>query len=402
MKRIIPFMMIICLLFSSCQLQNDNTPQESDTSEEIRGVWISCYDHISAYGKTENEYEAETDRMFETIKNCGLNTAFVHLRAFSDAFYESDIFPYSAYIAGSQGGSLPFDPFEIMLKSAEKHRISVHGWINPFRISTKPDISALSNNNPAKEILDSGNADGAVCILDNGIYYSPAYESNHKLIIDGVKEILGKYDIDGIHIDDYFYPSADEAVDKKQYDSYISKGGNLPLDEWRRINVNAFVAALYSAVKSFGEDITVSISPAAKIENNKNELFADCSLWLSAEGYADLIIPQIYYGFNHETLPFDETLESWSRIGKNPKVSLACGIAAYKCDENHSYLNENERTDWQSRKNNLAMQISSVKNNKNYSGFVLFSYGNLINQNCAEEIENLKETINTEKINEER
>ena len=368
----------------------------------MRGVWISCYDHINASGKTETEYLSETDKMFKTIKKCGLNTAFVHLRAFSDAFYKSDIFPYSSYIAGNQGSLLPFDPFEIMLKSAEKHGISVHGWINPFRISSKTDVSALSEKNPAKKILDSGNTNGEICILDNGIYYNPTCESNHRLILDGVREIIEKYDIDGIHIDDYFYPSTDERIDKKQYDTYLSQGGRLSLSEWRTINVNAFVAALYSAVKSVNKDLTVSISPSAKIEENKNKLFADCELWLSSEGYADLIIPQIYFGFNHETLPFSETFEKWGSLKKNPSVKLACGIAAYKCDENYGYLNDNEKNDWQSKKNNLAMQVLFCRKNENYCGFVLFSYGDLKKQNCEEEINNLKKVINTETKNEER
>lgn len=375
--------------------QNENTP------EELRGVWISCYDHISAFGKTDIEYKAETDKIFETIKNCGFNTAFVHLRAFSDAFYESDIFPYSAYIAGGQGASLPFDPFEVMLESAKKHGISVHGWINPFRVSTKTDISALSKNNPARIILESGNENGEICMLDNGIYYNPICETNHKLILDGVREIIEKYDIDGIHIDDYFYPSTDEAIDKKQYDRYLSQGGRLSLQEWRKTAVNAFVSALYSAVKSENEELTVSISPAAKISSNENELYADCRLWLSAEGYADMIIPQIYFGFNHEILPFEETLNKWGKLERDSSVTLACGIAAYKCDENHNYLSENERSDWQSRKNNLAMQVCRIRENKNYGGFVLFSYGDLTNQNCEEEIYNLKEII-TESENEER
>lgn len=368
----------------------------------MRGVWISCYDHISASGKSETEYLAETDKMFETIKNCGLNTAFVHLRAFSDAFYESDIFPYSSYIAGSQGASLPFDPFEIMLKSAKKYGISVHGWINPFRISTKTDVSALSENNPAKKILDSGNKDGEICILDNGIYYNPTCESNHRLILDGIKEIIEKYDIDGIHIDDYFYPSTDEKIDSKQYQSYLSQGGKLSLAEWRKNNINAFVSALYGAVKSADENLTVSISPAANTETNEKELYADCNLWLSSEGYADLIIPQIYFGFNHKTLPFCDTLAEWSGFERNPSVRLACGIAAYKCDENYGYLDIDEKNDWQKSKNNLANQISFIKENSGYCGFVVFSYQNLISENCKEEIYRMTDTIKTEKTDEKR
>lgn len=402
MKKLIPFMMIICLLLSSCQLKKEENKQEINSTEELRGVWISCYEHINASDKTESEYLAETDKMFETIKNCGLNTAFVHLRAFSDAFYKSDIYPYSSYIAGTQGASLPFDPFEIMLKSAEKYGISVHGWINPFRISTKTDVSAICKSNPARKILDSGNENGEICILDNGIYYNPACESNHRLILDGIKEIIGKYDIDGIHIDDYFYPSTDEKIDGKQYEHYLSQGGKLPLSEWRKININAFVSALYSAVKSADENLTVSISPAANTDTNENELYADCGLWLSSEGYADMIIPQIYFGFNHNSLPFCEALEEWGSFKRNPSVKLACGIAAYKCDENYGYIDENEKNDWQGNKNNLANQIGFIRENSGYCGFVVFSYGNLASENCKEEISNMTDIIKTEKTDEKR
>ena len=402
MRKIIPFMMIICLLFSSCQLEKDEKSEIIESPEEIKGVWISCYDHISAYQKTKSQYLAETDRMFETIKSCGLNTAFVHLRAFSDAFYESDIFPYSSYIAGKQGNTLPFDPFEVMLTSAEKHGISIHGWINPFRISSKPDISALSNDNPARKIFESENKNGEICILDNGIYYNPTCESNHKIILDGIKEIIRKYDINGIHIDDYFYPSTDKNIDKLQFGNYLSDGGCLSLNEWRKTNVNAFVSALYSTVKSENKDMIVSISPSANTETNENELYADCGLWLSEEGYADMIIPQIYFGFNHETHPFGETLKKWGAFERNPSVKLLCGIASYKCNEKYSYISENEKLDWQSRKNNLAMQVDGIRKNKNYCGFAVFSYGDLINEKCKEEIDNLRNIIITENQNEER
>ena len=117
--------------------------------------------------------------------------------------------------------------------TAKKYGVEVHGWINPFRVSHKNDPSLLSAKNPAKLILDSGNADGDVCILPNGIYYNPASPAVHARIISGVKEILGKYDIAGIHIDDYFYPSTDKSVDEKQYSAYTAKGGKLSLKDWR-------------------------------------------------------------------------------------------------------------------------------------------------------------------------
>ena len=368
------------------------TTKPAETQTELRGIWISCYDYISAAGKTRSEYKAETDKMFKSIADCGFNTAFVHMRAFSDAFYESDIYPYSSFVAGTEGASLPFDPFKVILESAKKYGISVHGWINPFRVSTKNDPSLLSASNPAKKILDGGNSEGEVCILKNGIYYNPACVSNHKLILDGVREILGKYDIDGIHIDDYFYPSTDKSIDNKQYSQYKASGGALSLAEWRRASVNSFVSSLYSTVKATNSNLTVSISPAAQIEKNKNELYADCALWLSSKGYADIIIPQIYFGFEHETLDFQSLLAEWAALPRNPQIKLVCGLAAYKCGKNDAYAGAGS-AEWQENTDILARQLKCIRKNKNYSGFVVFSYKDLNRAACKTEIQNLKEAV---------
>ncbi len=392
MKRFIPFLIIIMLLTSSCQQVNHNSEYKVS---EMRGIWISCYDHISAEGKTESEYKSETDKMFRNIADCGLNTAFIHLRAFSDSFYKSDIFPYSSYIAGEQGNDLSFDPFEIMLQSAEENGISVHGWINPFRVSTNPDPALLNNNNPAKMILESGNSDGEIIIIENGIYYNPSCISNHKLVIDGVREILKKYDISGIHIDDYFYPSTDESVDGFQYEQYIKSGGTLPLDEWRTANVNAFVSGLYNAVKSYGEEITFSISPSADINKNRNELYADCELWLKEKGYADLIIPQVYFGFEHSKFAFNDLIDKWSSFERNSNVDLACGIAAYKCAFEDEYAGTGVN-EWLNQNDILARQVSAIKSSSDYSGFVVFSYSDLERGTATEEIDNLRKILFTE------
>lgn len=371
-----------------------STTKTQVVENELRGIWISCYDYTSAAGKTRAEYKAVTDKMFKNIKDCGLNTAFVHLRAFSDAFYKSEIYPYSAYIAGKEGADLAFDPFEVMLESADKYGISVHGWINPFRVSTKKDVSLLSAKNPAKAIVDSGNENGEICILSNGIYYNPSCTENHKRIIDGVREIISKYDIDGIHIDDYFYPSTEEKVDKIQYAQYKSDGGTLSLSEWRKANVNAFVSALYSAVKAENSTLIVSISPAAKLEDNESKHYADVKLWLSSKGYADLIIPQIYFGFEHETLAFEKLLKQWSNLPRHASVKLACGMAAYKCSTVDNYAGTGKK-EWQENTDILARQLKSIRKNSDYSGFVVFSYQDLTRSGCKTEIGNFKDSVKT-------
>lgn len=410
MKKLIPLLLIICLLLPSCQTDNEKFSSITTTAPEteadyrsnepeFRGIWISCYDHISAENKTENEYRALIDSVFGKIADIGINTAFVHLRAFSDAFYKSDIYPYSAFIAGEEGADLPFDPFEIMLESADKYGISVHGWINPFRISSDNDASSVSDKNPAKDIIESGNKDGKICILENGIYYNPSHTENHKLIIDAVREIIGKYDIDGIHIDDYFYPSTDKKVDSLQYSAYKSSGGALTLDEWRTANINAFVSALYAAAKSENSELIFSISPSANLEENTGKHYADCRTWLSSQGYADLIIPQIYFGFEHETLAFDKLLSEWSRLDRHESVRLACGIAAYKCATADEFAGSGSE-EWKKNTDILSRQLALIRNNPSYSGFAVFSYQDLCRADCENEISKFKETIKTGKTDE--
>ncbi len=387
MKKIILSAVIICLLLTSCQ----HKKEDLSVTDEIRGIWISCYDHISAQGKTESEYKAETDEMFEKIKTFGFNTAFVHLRAFSDAFYESDIYPYSAYIAGTQGAQLSFDPFAVILESAKEKGISIHGWVNPFRISSDKNADKISEKNPAKKLIESGSDE--VCILENGIYYNPSCTENHGRITEGIREIIRKYDIDGIHIDDYFYPSVSDRVDSVQYSQYTSQGGRLSLEEWRKENINAFVSALYKAVKAENSDLIFSISPSGRLEENKEKHFADCEMWLSEEGYADLIIPQIYFGFEHETADFTSLLVQWGALRRNKNTDLACGIGAYKCGTYDEYALSGSK-EWQEHTDILARQLACIRANTEYSGFVMFSYSDLTRADCAEEMQNLKRGTN--------
>ena len=136
-------------------------------------------------------------------------------------------------------------------------------------------------------------------ITGSGIYYNPSSKRAQKIIIDGVREIVKNYNISAIHMDDYFYPTVDEGIDVDLYTNYRNEGGELSLDDWRRENVNTFISGLYSSVKSIKQDVKVVISPAGDIEKNYSMLYADVLKWCSQRGYADIIMPQLYYGFKN-------------------------------------------------------------------------------------------------------
>ena len=354
------------------------TTTAAASQKEIRGVWLSYLEFPSAKGKSESQYRKEANNIFSSLAGFGINTVFLHARAFSDAFYLSDIFPTSKYVAGTQGAALSFDPFKIMLESAKSYGLEVHAWINPFRVSSSADITTLSKSNPARKIYEAGNEDSQVCILSNGIYYNPASLKAQQLVLDGIKEILANYAVAGIHIDDYFYPSTDKSIDSAQYEAYTASGGKSSLAQWRISTINAFVSAAYSAVKSYGQNKIFSISPAADIEKNRNQLYADVKVWLANEGYADWIIPQIYYGFENSSLPFDKTADKWNSLKRHKNVKLICGLAAYKCGTQDAYAG-NGKSEWLNNSDILLRQTIYIETHGSYNGIAFFSCNNIIN-----------------------
>lgn len=386
MKKIISLCICVSLiLLSACTDKETVTENEKALkSEEIRGVWI-FYQELSMKsenGGTEKRFTDKMNKIFDNCLSLGINTVFFHVRPFSDSFYPSDIFPMSEYLTGEQGKNTNYDPLKIAVECAHERDIALHAWINPFRISFSNDINKISSSNPSRKLIEEKSS--RVCEVNNGFYYNPSCEENHKLIIDGVREIVNHYDIDGIHIDDYFYPDTDKSIDSEQYNEYINNGGKLSLDIWRMQNIDSFVSSMYSAVKSLNSDVIVSISPAGNIENNYNSLYADVKKWGSTIGYCDWLIPQLYFDFNNNVLPYETALNNWRKITTCENVKLLSGLGAYK-------VNEEKSGDWASsgiieRQYNSAVECG-------YDGFVLFSYTSIISEkfgNNADFLSSLK------------
>ena len=348
MFKKVTVILFVLLLLSSCSLKNlnlsepesasfdsgnDNCPNTDDIiADEYRGVWIN-YNELSMKsvgGGTAEEFKNKIDTMFENIKAFGLNTVIFQVRPFSDSFCSSEIFPWSSYITGEQGKNPGYDPFLIATNEAEKYGFKIEAWINPYRVSYKDNFDDLSELNPAKQWYTDNPLTDDLIITGSGIYYNPSSKRAQKIIIDGVREIVKNYNISAIHMDDYFYPTVDEGIDVDLYTNYRNEGGELSLDDWRRENVNTFISGLYSSVKSIKQDVKVVISPAGDIEKNYSMLYADVLKWCSQRGYADIIMPQLYYGFKNSSKPFLKMLNLWSEAVKSGNVKLCVGLAYYK------------------------------------------------------------------------
>lgn len=379
MKKITVILISFILIFllacsdNTEQHNNQNKPVENK-DDSVRAVWI-FYRELSMAdenGGTAESFKKKIDEIFDNCVSLGLNTVFFHVRPFADSFYKSDIFPLSEYLTGEQGGKIDYDPLGIAVESAHERNISIHAWINPFRVSFSSDLSELSESNPAKKYAEEESE--LVYISENGIYFNPSCEENHRLIINGVREIVNNYDVDGVHIDDYFYPTSDEDIDKTQYGKYVSDGGGLSLKEWRIQCINSFVSSLYSAVKSADKNMIFSISPAGNVKNNYDSLFADVKRWGSTAGYCDWLIPQLYYSFDNKTLPYEKALKEWRSNTTLPSVKLIAGLGAYKA--------VSDDDEWKD-KDIIKSQLKYAEKD-DYDGYALFSYSSIISDKMPE------------------
>lgn len=392
MKRFLCVMLVALLLFAGCTY-SENSEKRSENI--VSGVWIS-YSELSMKDKNGGDGEQFTRKITEMLDNCaklGINTIFLQVRPFCDAMYHSEIFPWSEYLTGKQGTAVNYDPLEIAVTEAHKRGFSLHAWINPFRVSFDTDTKKLSEDNPAIKLLKDKNAEGRVVRADGGLYLCPASTENHKLVIDGVREIIRNYDVDGIHIDDYFYPSTEESVDKAYYEKYKRDGGGLSLEKWRLDMISSFVSQMYTAVKSENTDCVFSISPAGNINNNYEQEYADVKLWCSQRGYCDWIIPQLYYGFENELLSFDEACEAWSRLDTVGAVRMLYGVAAYKLNESDEEFDVGNGI--------MEKEISVASATDNYGGIVFFSYSALADESNGSEFKNISSSVFGKTISED-
>ena len=332
------------------------------------GSWLS---YIELMEKNcdggEESYASYIGKIADNLKKAGVTDLFVQVRPFCDAIYPSKLAVSSHCVASTQGEKLKFDYFSVIIEEAKKRDIKVHAWINPFRVQTEFDLDKLSDENIAKKwyMEKSDNVKEAA----GGLYLCPASVEVQHLIIDVVREILENYDVAGIHIDDYFYPTTDESFDKAFYEKYKSENGKLSLLKWRRENVSALVSGIYSAVKTFGEDKIFSISPCADTDKNENELYADVKLWAGQSGYCDMIIPQIYFGFENESKPFEDCALSWQKITVDTKLVL--GLALYKSGKEDSFAGSG-KDEWQKNCDVIKRQAEFAKQN-NFCGVCLYS-----------------------------
>ncbi|MEE1185916.1 MAG: family 10 glycosylhydrolase [Acutalibacteraceae bacterium] len=395
MKKLICCVMIASF-FVSCTYSEDSISKNKNSIScpDIFGVWIS-YSELGDFYASKQGFKKAFKSAVKECKDLGANTLFVHVRANADAFYPSKIFPYSNTLETEPD----YDLLAFMIDTAHQYSMQFHAWINPYRISnTTSDYKKLNKQNPAYKWLsdDDKSNDTFVIKGDNDtLFFNPSVSSVKKLILDGVKEIIDNYDVDGIHFDDYFYLSNDETIDEKQYVEYLTNSNAYPLDlySWRRANVTELISAAHRLTLQKG--ILFGVSPAANMQYNFDTVYADVETWLKTKA-VDYIMPQIYFGFEYpdKRYTFNAYLKEWKTLCENYSPTLYIGLAPYKC--NTLVKAESE---WTKDFAIISKQMKKIDNDSYLKGYVLFSYSHLFSTNKSniQQLNYIKQYLN-EKI----
>ncbi len=303
---------------SDVSLQTEEVQAVSAEVNPMRGVWISFLEfQWMLTGKTEEEFQQAVAQVYTTCQEKGLNTVVVQVRSHGDAYYPSDYYPWSAYASGTIGVSPGFDPLAVMVTLAESYDLSIHAWINPYRLSTEEHMQATSQEYLTAQWYQAGIN---MKKQDNYYYLDPGKEEVTTLICDGVEELLTTYKLDGIQIDDYFYV-ADPTV-----------FGHTP--EQAKEYTSHLVQSLYTTVKSVDPQLQFGISPSGnfgEVPKSDEEQHTDLVRWC-AEGWMDYLAPQIYWDYNDPIAPFLPILQKWEGLVADTDIALYVGLAPYKYD----------------------------------------------------------------------
>lgn len=351
------------------------------TPREMRGVWIATVSNIdwpSKPGLPVSQQKAELRALFDRAAELNMNAVFLQVRPAADALYDSPYEPWSEYLTGKQGKPpQPFyDPLQFAIEEAHKRGLELHAWFNPFRARHSSAESELAPTHIKNIKPDWVVSYGNYLWLNPGLPAARNY--SEKVILDVVR----RYNIDGVHLDDYFYPYPVRTAsnnfksfpDEQAYRNYVQKNGAINRDDWRRQNINRFVEQLHNELHQVKPNIVFGISPfgiwrpgsPAQIEgfDAYANIFADARKWLN-EGWVDYLSPQLYWPINQHAQSFPVLLDWWQQQNKYGR-HLWPGLYTSKVGGS-----------WSARE--IIQQIERTRHQKGTSGHVHFSMQALMN-----------------------
>ena len=317
----------------------------ANTVREFRGAWIQCVNGQFMGMSTADMQKTLTYQLDELQKD-GANAIIFQVRPECDALYNSSIEPWSRFLTGEQGKapSPYWDPLQWMIEQCHKRGMELHAWINPYRAKTKT-THVLSPKHIAHKRRD------LVFEYDGQYILNPAYDENRQYICHVVGDILRRYDVDGLHIDDYFYPYPAAGCTIPDEQLYRRNPGGLSnIGDWRRYNVNLFMKEMHDTIRAVKPWVKFGVSPFGIYRNKKSDpngsdtrglqnyddLYADVLLWIN-NGWVDYCVPQIYWQIGHPTADYKTLIQWWDRNASARPLYIGEDVertVKYKDDDN--------------------------------------------------------------------
>lgn len=326
--------------------------------KEIRAAWIATVGNYD-WPVTKGNPESQKSELLEYLDRCrtlNFNAVIMQIRPTADAFYPSELEPWSIYLTGVQGQDPGYDPLKYAVEESHKRGMEFHAWLNPYRIGLTSIVLVSSHvavKNPSWMVTFQGNR-----------YFNPGMPEVRAHLVAVVKDIVSRYDVDAIHFDDYFYPFGAKSTtnpflfdDKTAFEKY---GNGKDIHTWRAENVNVMVSEVSAAIKSIKPTTLFGISPSGRRENSL-DLYADPLIWLNNK-WVDYLAPQIYWEFGHSTADFGKQAAFWNNNSNG--IPMVIGIAAYKFKDPAypAYVTVSE----------IDRQIEEVRKSSNLSGCFFF------------------------------
>ncbi|CAH1788860.1 unnamed protein product [Owenia fusiformis] len=367
-------------------LLNTATPTDCNTTppptgEEFRSVWISTVHNLdwpTSRTATPAQQQADLRGIFDHMVQLNMNVMIFQIRPVGDALYQSNIEPWSFFLTNSQGTAPNpiWDPLAFAITEAHARGIELHAWLNPYRANLRPNTDGLAPNHMAFRYPDFAYPYGRQLWMDPGV--TVVQDHLHTVVMD----VLNRYDVDGIHFDDYFYPypvSGVDFPDALTYAGYIADGGTLSLADWRRDNNNRMVQRLHTSIKAAKPHVKFSISPfgiyrpcqtggmpcSIRGFDQYSGLYADPKLWLE-NGWMDYLAPQLYWEIDPPAQSYPVLLDWWLQVNTQNRHVYA-GNAVYKLINN----------DWPANEIVNQVGVSRQWADRLSLGNVLFRYGQL-------------------------
>ncbi len=381
-KRVLAAVMVCALLLTGgcSKTGGEAAPvRASNAREDMKAVWVSSVYNLDypAKGTTDpSALKREADRILENAAEMGMNAIILQVRPSCDALYPSELFPWSRYLTGSQSAAPKsgFDPLEYWVEQAHALGLELHAWLNPYRITKagRAELDEMSDKSPAKQ------NPGWVVEYEKNFYLNPGLPEVRELVIMGAEEIVRNYNVDGIHLDDYFYPGKgfDDAAAFAKYG-----GGFSEVADWRRENVNLLIQSLDQRLHAIKPGLSFGVSPSGVWRDKKNDAlgsgstggyesynasYADSRKWVK-EGWVDYICPQIYWYIGHKTMDYKTIAQWWADTVRGTGVKLYIGMADYQA------CNSDPASAWHGTKA-IREQLALNKTIPEVAGEVHFRY----------------------------